>query len=169
MITLRKAATAVALLALAVWLGGLVTLGALVAPTIFSQVPVQGAATAMTVVFQRFDLVAMACAAVLLATEAVRAVARVPFARLDHARAALSVVASAAAVYEATSVSPRIAALHAAGVVRGMGDAGVELSRLHDVAERLGKTEVLVLAAVLVLHALTAVVPAAVRRGAAAD
>jgi hypothetical protein len=156
MTPLARATTAVALLALAAWLGGLLALGAIVAPVIFTHVPVQGAATAMTVVFQRFDLVAMACAAVLLATEAARAMARVPFMRLDHVRAGLSIVAAAAAVYEGVAVSPRIAALHAAGVVRGLGDAGLELSRLHDTAERLGKTEVLVLAAVVVLQALTA-------------
>ena len=60
------------------------------------------------------------------------------------------------AVYEGASISPRIAALHAAGAVRGLGDAGLELSRLHDRAELLGKTEVVVLMAVIVLHVVTA-------------
>ncbi|MGH7294141.1 MAG: hypothetical protein ACRELB_04380, partial [Polyangiaceae bacterium] len=59
-------------------------------------------------------------------------------------------------VVEGTVVSPRIAALHAAWVVRGAGEAGIELSRLHDWAERLGKTEVALLVAVVVLQALTA-------------
>ncbi len=151
----RRIASAVALLALALWLGGLVALGALVAPVVFSRVSMPQSADAMTVVFQRFDLVAMACAAVVLATEAVRAVARVPFAPIDHARAAASVLVAAAAVYEGVAVSPRIAALHAAGVVRGMGPAGIELSRLHDLAELLGKTEVAFLAAVVVVHVLS--------------
>jgi hypothetical protein len=98
----------------------------------------------------------MGCAAVVLATEAVRAIARVRFSPADHARAALSVLAAGAAVYEGSSVSPRIAELHAAGVIRGMGPAGIELSKLHDLAETLGKTEVLLLVAVVVLQAVTA-------------
>src|SRR5271170_3983877 len=106
---LRRVTGIVAMLALALWLGGLVALGALVAPVIFSRVSMPWSADAMTVVFQRFDLVAMTCAAVLLATEAARAVVRQPFRRLDHARAAASVLASAAAVYEGETLSPRIA------------------------------------------------------------
>jgi hypothetical protein len=155
MTTLARVTSVVATLALALWLGGLLTLGVLVAPVLFTQVPIQGAATAMTVVFQRFDLVAMSCAAALLGTEAARAIARVPFARIDHARAGVSVLAAAAAVCEGTFISPRIAALHAAGVVRGAGDAGLELSLLHDRAELLGKTEVALLVAVVVLHAFS--------------
>jgi hypothetical protein len=160
MMVLRRAVGAVAALAVALWLGGLVTLGALVAPTIFSRVSMPWSADAMTVVFRRFDLVAMGCAAILLATEAVRAIAAVRagrrFSRADHARAALSVLAAAAAVYEGTSISPRIADLHAAGVVRGMGPAGIELSRLHDLAETVGKAEVALLVAVVVLQVVTA-------------
>jgi hypothetical protein len=152
---LRRVVGSVALLAIAVWLGGLVALGALVAPVIFTHVSMPWSADAMTVVFQRFDSVAMSCAAVLLLTEAARAVARVPFARLDHLRAALSVLAAVAAVYEGASVSPRIAALHAEGAVRGLGSAGMELSKLHDLAELLGKTEVALLVVLVVLHAVT--------------
>jgi hypothetical protein len=153
---LRRIAGVVAMLALAVWLGGLVALGALVAPVIFSRVSMPSSADAMTVVFQRFDSVAMASAAALLLTEAVRAVARVPFAPLDHLRAGVSVLAAAAAVYEGASVSPRIATLHAEGAIRGLGSAGMELAKLHNVAELLGKTEVVLLVAVVVLHVVTA-------------
>ncbi len=148
----RRAAAVVALLSVTLWLGGLVALGALVAPVVFSRVSMPWSADAMTVIFRRFDMVAMACAAALFA--------RVKFARLDHLRAGASVLAAAAAVYEGTDVSPRIADLHASGVVRGMGAAGMELARLHDVAEALGKTEVALLLAVLVLQALTLTRPA---------
>jgi hypothetical protein len=158
---LRRVSSALAMLALALWLGGLVALGTIVAPVVFSRVSMPWSADAMTVVFRRFDLVAMGSAAVLLATEAARAIARIPFARIDHVRAGVSVLAAAAAVYEGTAVSPRIAGLHAAGVVRGMGTAGIELSRLHDTAELLGKTEVVLLAAVIVLHVASWADPAA--------
>ncbi|HEY1693575.1 MAG TPA: DUF4149 domain-containing protein [Polyangiaceae bacterium] len=159
--TLRRVTEVVAMLALAVWLGGLVALGAIVAPVIFSRVSMPWSADAMTVVFQRFDLVAMSCAAVLLATEAARAVAHIPFARADHVRAGVSLLAAIEAVYEGASLSPRIASLHAAGVVRGLGSAGVELSALHDRAEFLGKSEVALLLVVVVLHVLTVTRPPA--------
>jgi hypothetical protein len=154
-VILRRAATALALVAVALWLGGLVALGAVVAPTIFTLVSMPQSADAMTMVFLRFDVVAMSCAAVVLTTEALRALARVPFARVDHVRAGASVLAAAAAVYEGASVSPRIAALHAAGALRGRGAEGIELDRLHHGAETLGKTEVILLVAVVVLHVLS--------------
>jgi hypothetical protein len=106
----------------------------------------------MTIVFRRFDLVAMTCAAVVLATEAVRPMVRLPFDRLALARAGASLAAALAAVYEGVRVSPRIADLHAAGAIRGVDAAGIELARLHDVAEWCGKTELLLLVAVVALH-----------------
>jgi hypothetical protein len=163
MIVLKPAVASVALLAVAVWLGGLLALGAIAAPVVFSIVPWPASADAMTVVFRRFDLVAMSCAAVLLATEAARALARLPSTLADRGRAGASVLASAAAVFEGTHVSPLIAALHAGGAVRGVGRAGMELARLHDLAEWCGKAEVVLLAAVVVLQVI-ALLPA--RQGA---
>ncbi len=152
---LRRGATVLALVAVAVWLGGLVALGVIVAPTVFTLVSMPASADAMTMVFRRFDVLAMSSAAIVLTTEALRAVARVPFARIDHARAAASVLAAAAAVAEGASVSPRIAALHAAGALRGRGADGMELDRLHHLAEVLGKAEVVLLVAVVTLHVLS--------------
>jgi putative copper export protein len=151
-LAVARVGSTLALLAIAVWLGGLVALGALAAPVVFAIAPFPQNADAMTLVFRRFDLVAMSCGAVLLATEALRPTLRMRFAPVDHARAALSVVPAALAVYEATRVSPRIAELHAAGAVRGVGAAGVELARLHDVAEACGKAQLFLLAAVVALH-----------------
>jgi putative copper export protein len=151
---MQRAVSAVALLAVAVWLGGLVALGAVAAPIVFSRVSFPSNADAMTAVFRRFDLLAMSCAAILLATEAVRAVVRTPFAPLDHARAGASVLVAALAVFEGTHVSSRIAELHAAGAVRGLGREGIELSRLHDWAEWCGMAQIGLLAAVVVFHVL---------------
>jgi uncharacterized membrane protein len=154
--SIDRIASGAALLALCVWLGGLVALGAITAPIVFAVTPFPQSADAMTLVFRRFDQVAMACAAIVLASEAVRAAmgqrAR-GMARLDVARAGASALASAAAVYEAMALSPRIAALHAAGAIRGVGALGTELARLHDTAETCGKTQVVLLALVVVLHA----------------
>jgi hypothetical protein len=164
MLLLRRVTTAVALLATAAWLGGLLSLGAIAAPVVFAIVPLPTSADAMTLVFRRFDLVAMACGSVLLAGEAVRVIARVPFERADHLRAGASVLAAAAAVYQGTSVSPRIAALHAGGVIRGARtDAAAELARLHDWARTLGTVELVLLAGVVVLHVVTVSRPAGPR------
>jgi hypothetical protein len=152
-------------LAVALWLGGLVALGAVTAPIVFAVAPMPQSADAMTLVFRRFDLIAMTCAAVVLASEAARVIARVPFRRLDHARAAVGVLAAIVTTYEGMNVSPRIADLHIAGAVRGVGVAGVELSRLHDTAELCGKTAVLLLAGLVILQAAAAHTAAPSGRG----
>jgi len=151
---LRTGVSVASALAVAIWLGGLVALGAITAPIVFTVVSMPQSADAMTLVFRRFDVVAMSCAAIALAAEATRTLARVPFARLDHARAAVTTLAAIAATYEGTNVSPRIAALHMSGAVRGLGPAGIELSRLHDIAEACGKAEVLLLLAVVALQVI---------------
>ena len=138
------------------WLGGLLALGAIAAPIVFAVAPFPQSADAMTLVFRRFDLVAMTCAVVVLASEAARAwVRRGPrtTTRADVLRAAASALAALAAVVEATSITPRIASLHAAGALRGVGPMGAELARLHDGAELSGKTQVVLLALAVVLHA----------------
>src|SRR5579862_7254791 len=109
-----RVVSVVALLAIAVWLGGLVALGALAAPVVFSVVSLPTAADAMTVVFRRFDLVAMTCAALILVCEAIRALGG-RLHRVDTVRVAACALAAAAAVVEGTQVSPRIAELHARG------------------------------------------------------
>ena len=148
-------ATAISMLAVALWLGGLTALGAIVAPTVFASVSFPQSADAMTLVFRRFDVVAMTCGGVALASEAFRLLAGAPFGWSDRARAGATVVAAALASYQGSSLTPRIAALHASGVVRGSGPGGLELSRLHDLAEASGKAQVALLFAVVVLHAVS--------------
>jgi putative copper export protein len=152
MLILRRVLSTVALLAIAMWMGGLVALGAVAAPVVFGVVPFPANADAMTIVFRRFDAVAMTCAAIVLATEAIRPVVGLGFERLTPARTAATLVAALAAVYEGIEVSPRIAELHAGGAIRGMDAAGVELARLHDLAEWCGKIELLLLVVVVALH-----------------
>jgi hypothetical protein len=153
--SIDRLAASSALLAICVWLGGLLALGAIAAPIVFAVAPFPQNADAMTLVFLRFDRVAMTCAAVVLASEAARAwMRRAPrtATRGDAMRAAASALAAAAAVFEGTSVSPRIASLHAQGAIRGVGPLGAELARLHDTAELSGKAQVLLLALVVVLQ-----------------
>jgi hypothetical protein len=156
---LAGATAVVSSLAVAIWLGGLVALGAVTAPIVFAVVSMPQSADAMTLVFRRFDAVAMTCAAVAVACEAVRAASqrvdgRTPGRSLTSPlRGAALAVAAALTTYEGASVSPRIAELHASGVIRGLGLAGTELSRLHDRAELCGKATVLLLCVVLALQA----------------
>lgn len=164
--TVRFVAATAALLACAVWLGGIVALGAIAAPVVFSVAPFPQSADAMTTVFRRFDLVAMTCAAVLVGAEGVRLVARVPFSAYDWARTAIAVIAATLAVVEGVWVSPRIAELHFAGALRGIGGAGMELSRLHDLAELGGKAQIALLVGVVFLEVSSLLgPPKAPRRG----
>jgi hypothetical protein len=160
----QRALAVVALLAVAVWLGGLAALGAVAAPVVFSMVPWPWSADAMTVVFRRFDAVAMACAAIVLTTEAVRGIGGLSATRVDRARALVSLLAAGAAVLEGVKISPRIAALHAAGAIRGVDGPGIDLARLHDQAEWCGKAELLLLSVAVVLHVVALSTPASARR-----
>jgi hypothetical protein len=142
---------AVQLLALAVWAGGLLALGAVVAPIVFRVVPAPTSADAMTLVFRRFDVVAIACAVVALVAEAAFALRGGKVRRVDHARALCLVVAAALAIVIATWLSPGIAELHRAGAIRGVGEPGLALERLHHLAEALAKGEIAFLFASFVL------------------
>jgi hypothetical protein len=150
---MRTAILALYALALAVWAGGLVVLGAIVAPTVFGIVPAPTSAHAMTVVFRRFDGVAIACAVIALLAEAALAWrgGRRFSGWSDVARGGATTVAAALAITEGAWLSPRIQGLHQGGAVRGFGDAGLELEHLHRIAESLAKTELALLAAALVL------------------
>ncbi len=151
--------SSVAILALAVWLGGMLALGAIAAPVVFSIVPAPASADAMTVVFRRFDRVAMGCAVVVLAVEAMHARLRASIERLDVVRVAMAVVAGGLALVEGVWISPRIEALHRAGAIRGLGAMGLELDSVHHVAETLGKAEVLLAMALILAYVVTAARP----------
>jgi hypothetical protein len=146
-----RALDAVAFLALSLWLGGLVVLGAVVAPTVFGMVPAPYGADAMTRVFRRFDVVSFVCAVVVLLAEAGRAYVRRPILRIDVVRAVVACLATAIVVVQGTVISPRIARLHESGAIRGLGPAGLELESIHKLAEGLAKTELALLVVVLVL------------------
>ena len=141
----RGVVTAIAvvqLLALALWAGGLLTLGAIVAPLVFRVVPAPTSADAMTVVFARFDRVAITSAAIALVAEAAFALRGGKVTRVDLARGLCLVVAAALAIAIGGWISPGIAELHRAGAVRHVGDAGLALERLHHLAETLAKAEI---------------------------
>ena len=141
----------VQLVALAVWAGGLLALGAVVAPIVFRVVPAPTGADAMTLVFRRFDVVAMACAVVALVAEAAFALRGGKVSRADQVRALCLTLAAALAITIGAWLSPGIADLHRAGAIRGIGEPGLALERLHHLAEALAKTEIALLFASFVL------------------
>ena len=149
--TVVAAIAGVQLLALAVWAGGLLALGAVVAPIVFRVVPAPTSADAMTLVFRRFDVVAIVCAAVALVAEAAFAVRGGRVLRVDLLRGLCVVVAAGLAITIGAWLSPAIADLHRGGAVRGVGEAGAALERLHHLAEGLSKAEILLLFATFVL------------------
>jgi len=142
------AATLLGVLAAGVWLGGLLVLGALVAPIVFHVVPAPASGDAMALVFRRFDRAALACAAVLGLVEAARARASAP----DYPRIACVAIAAISALILALKITPEIADLHASGAIRGVGALGEALDRAHDWATRLGKLEALALLLIIGLH-----------------
>lgn len=137
----------VQLLSIAVWAGGLLALGAIVAPIVFRVVPAPTSADAMTLVFRRFDGVAITCAVVALVAEAAFASRGGRATRGDLARGVCLVGATVLAITIGSWLSPGIAALHRAGAVRHIGEAGQALERLHKLAELLAKGEVILLLA----------------------
>jgi hypothetical protein len=147
--------SSLAILAASVWLGGMLALGAIAAPVVFHVVPAPTSADAMTVVFRRFDMVAMSGAVVVLVVEALRGLERRAMTRLDGARLLAGAVASGLAIVQGTWLSPAIEALHRAGAVRGFGELGLELEAKHHLAEMDGKAQAVMLAGVIVMHVMT--------------
>ena len=149
----RLAVVSLALIAAGVWLGGLLVLGAIVAPTVFREVPAPTSADAMTLVFTTFDKLAMTCAAIVAVAEVVRFRIDRPekIDRVDVARLVVIAFAGALAVVQGTWLSPAIVALHQNGAIRGLGPLGEKLDTIHAWSERCGKTESLLLIVLVVL------------------
>jgi hypothetical protein len=112
MLALRYAA----LLALAVWVGGLIALAAVVAPAMFDVLGSIGtsgrlqAATVFAEVLRRFDRIAYICSGVILASLAARAVLG-PRPRRFALRASIAGLMLAATAWTGFVVTPRIAKL----------------------------------------------------------
>jgi hypothetical protein len=110
MLALRYAA----LLALAVWVGGLLTLGAVAAPAMFDELGLAGgegrlrAARAFGEILRRFHLVAYGCAAVIVTSLGARAVLG-PRPRRFAIRASIAALMLAATVWTGAVMLPRTA------------------------------------------------------------
>ncbi len=155
-------ATTVAVIALGLWGGGLIALGACAAPLVFGLTPYPFSADAMGAVFARFDKIAVVAAIVVLGCEVVRSLLdtkRMGMPRrvrlLARARRYLTMLAALLSIYGATQLTPEILRLHHADVRRGVGPDGELLEQLHRRAELVGKAVVPLAALLIGLHVAT--------------
>ena len=102
-------------LAIAVWIGGLLVLGAIAAPAIFDVVALRQVPDARLLsgaifgeVFRRFHLVSYGCAAIILVALSIRAVLG-PRPRRFSTRVALTLLMLGGALYSGMVLSSRIA------------------------------------------------------------
>lgn len=164
----RLVATSCALLATSVWLGGLLVLGAIVAPTVFREVPAPHSADAMTIVFITFDKIAISAAAIVAVAEVIRfrAVTRGgdPVSRVDLVRLGTIAASGTLAIVQGAFLSPAIVALHRDGAIRGLGPSGERLEHFHAWSERCGKTESLLLVVLVILLTHGVMSPSSKRR-----
>lgn len=143
---LAVAAETLAILAMGLWLGGMVALGAFSAPTIFGMLDRESAGQVMGTIFARFDRMVLVLVGVFAVAEAVRAFldrspGRSP-GMLGRLRLVIAAVLVILALVSALWLGPSINELFHQGVRRGVGQAGAHMDRLHHFAELLGKTAV---------------------------
>ena len=132
-------AEVIATLAVALWLGGMLALGAFAAPEVFGQLPRETAGSVMGAIFGKFDSLVLVVAGLLLVAEAVRLVLEGTRGKLGLARLAVAGALVVLALLSALWLGPAINDLFEAGVRRGVGDDGADMDRLHHLAELLGK------------------------------
>ena len=145
------AAEVIATLAVALWLGGILALGAFAAPEVFGQLPRETAGSVMGTIFAKFDRLVLVVAGVLVFAEAVRVLTEGVPGRLGLARLIMAGALVALALTSALWLGPSINEMFENGIRRGVGDAGAEMDRLHHLAELLGKVAFLCATAWLTL------------------
>lgn len=155
-----KAAATVAAIALGVWLGGTVALGACAAPKVFELTPYPWNGKAMGAAFMRFDMIAIGCAVAALGAEVTRTLLvlkrrSTKGAIVTRVRRYALIVFAAGVVWTATQISPAIMELHESGVRRNQGADGAELERIHSQAELIGKVNAVIALVLIVLHVAT--------------
>jgi hypothetical protein len=154
----EKAAATVAVMALGLWFGGMIALGACAAPFVFEMTPYPWSGKAMGAAFQRFDGIAMGCAVVVLGCEVVRTL--LTLRRRDgvwiaRIRRYLAILAAGCAIYGGMILSPRIVRMHEEGVRRNVGPEGLQLEAVHKQAELVAKVAVVLALALIALHVFT--------------
>lgn len=125
----------------AIWLGGVVVVSAVVAPVVFGMVPAPASADAMVVVFERTSRIAMTASVLALLCEVAASRLRPQVGLHDLARASVLALMAAFAIAEGAVFTPRIADLHRQGAIRGDGPLGERMENAHMGAEIAEKAQ----------------------------
>lgn len=97
------------LLALSVWVGGIVIIGAIVAPTLFRGAGSRrSAGVLMGEILRKFDRVALACAGALIVTGVIKYWSWENLTPWNLARYVAILIMSSAGAYSAAVVTPRL-------------------------------------------------------------
>jgi hypothetical protein len=151
------AAESVATLAMALWLGGLLALGALAAPVVFGELERDIAGTVMGTIFGKFDRMVLVLVLVFAVAEAVRIYIdrdRLGGA-LARARLGLAALLVILALISSLWLTPGLNEMFAEGVRRGVGEAGQRMDRMHAWSETLGKAAAACAAAWIAIGIIT--------------
>ncbi len=153
----ERIAASVAASVAGLWAGGLLALGAIAAPVVFSETPAPFSGNAMGQAFGRFDRVALIFSGLLLACEFTRTWMAEGGGKSTGARVrrTATMLLAAAAVYLAVVITPRIRTMHRDGVSRGVGEAGALMEALHRQATWAGKGITFLCIALVFLHIMT--------------
>lgn len=156
--TFANTGSAMQNLGLALIVGGMLAIGAFVAPVIFKQFPRHEAGVALTIVFRRYDILLLVALGLVFAGEAGRYLSGL-FANMhwmNLVRYGILVMMGGLMIYSTQVVNKQIEDMQHAGIHPDASPQGIEFAKTHKLSENLYKTEML-LAAVLLL--LTPFVP----------
>jgi hypothetical protein len=140
--------TALQNIGLALVLGGILTIGAFVAPVLFKQFPREAAGAAMTIVFKRYDIVLLVSVGLILLGETLRVMTTgwPKMGIFTGLRMGLMVLMMGILLYSALKITPQMSAMQAEGLTTPQ--AMFQFGQLHQLIEKLYKIAV-VFAAVL--------------------
>lgn len=148
-------------LGLALTVGGILALGAFVAPALFRHFTVDEAGPVMTLIFRRYDTVLMISLVLILLGEGLRFLAEGLNTRITGwLRYGIVVLFTVITLVSLVAIHPRMEVLQKAGIQRGVGESGMAFDRLHRQSESLYKAQLLLGGILLML--LAASVPVCV-------
>ncbi len=139
-------------LGLALMVGGILVVGAFVAPVIFKIFPREDAGAALTVIFRRLDILLLIALGGVLLGEALRmASGLVPMTSiLAYARYIVLAGLTVMMLISTFQVNPKIEKMQKAGIHPGGSPEGLAFIKTHKLSEQLAKAE-LAGAALLIL------------------
>ncbi len=142
-------------LGLALMIGGMLALGAFTAPAVFHAFPKEDAGRVMTLIFRRYDIVLTASLILILFVEISRHFRKgFQFSPLPLRRYLVLIPLLLIGIYAQDFIHPQIEQYQKAGVIRGVGQAGLKFDRLHHQSEAFYKLELLFAVLLLMMNSL---------------